>query len=267
MSFGRRVFLLFCLGALLLLGACAKTRVISEGGRLPVESQTIKRPPYTPGFPATQRPYTIEGKTYYPLPSSEGYAETGLASWYGGDFHGRRTSNGETYNMHEMTAAHKILPMHTLLLVKNLENNRETVVRVNDRGPFVKDRIIDLSLAAAHELGIARPGTARVQVTALGETVTVVQGDLKTERFLPHQDFTRGDFYVQIGSFINPGNAERLKDRMQAAGQNAVIEQYERDSKVFHRVQVKAGETLQLAKNMEAKLNASGFPDAFVVAR
>ena len=263
-SVWRVVLLFLCL--LLLLSACAKARV-SPPGRASLESQTIKRPPFVPGIPGTQRPYTIEGKTYFPLPSSEGYAETGLASWYGGDFHGRRTSNGETYNMHEMTAAHKILPMQTLLLVKNLENNRETVVRVNDRGPFVKDRIIDLSLAAAHELGIARPGTARVQVTALGETVTIVQGNIRSERFLPHQDFTQGDFYVQIGSFINPGNAERLKDRIVAEGQNAVIEQFERDSKVFHRVQVKAGETLQMAKNMESKLNGLGFPGAFVVAR
>jgi rare lipoprotein A len=252
---------------LLLLSSCAKTRVAPDVGRPPLETPKVKRLPSVPGIPATQRPYAIEGKTYYPLPSSEGYAETGLASWYGGDFHGRKTSNGETYNMHEMTAAHKILPMQTLVLVKNLENSREIVVRVNDRGPFVKDRVIDLSLAAAQELGIARPGTARVQVTALGETVTVVQGDLKTERFLPHQDFTRGDFYVQIGSFLNPGNAERLRDRMLAAGMSTVIEQFERDFKVSHRVQVKAGETLQVAKNMEAKLNGAGFPDAFVVAR
>lgn len=266
MSFGLRVVSCFFL-CLLLISACAKTRVVPDSGRAPAETPVVKRPPYTPGIPPTQRPYTIEGKTYYPLPSSEGYEETGIASWYGGVFHGRMTSNGETYNMHEMTAAHKILPMHTLLLVKNLENNQETVVRVNDRGPFVKDRILDLSLAAAHKLGLAGPGTARVQITALGETVTVVQGNMKSERFLPHQDFSQGDFYVQIGSFVNPVNAERLKLRMIAEGRGAVIEKFERDSKVFHRVQVKAGDTLLMAKNMESKLNGAGFPDAFVVAR
>ncbi|OGR05443.1 MAG: hypothetical protein A2511_11320 [Deltaproteobacteria bacterium RIFOXYD12_FULL_50_9] len=245
-----------------LFTACART----DFRRQPA-APVGKRSSYSADIPATQRPYTINGRTYYPLPSSEGYVETGIASWYGGEFHGRKTANGETFNMHEMTAAHKTLPMHTLLLVRNLENSRETVVRVNDRGPFVKARIVDLGLAAASDLGITGAGTARVQITALGEAVTVIRGTNKSERFLPHQDFTAGEFYVQIGSFVNPDNAERLKEKMLAQGRPAVIQQFERDAKVFHRVQVKAGDTLQGAKTMEAILSDSGFPGAFVVAR
>ncbi|HID69072.1 MAG TPA: septal ring lytic transglycosylase RlpA family protein, partial [Desulfobacterales bacterium] len=120
-------------------------------------------------IPATQRPYCINNRTYSPLPTADGYEETGIASWYGSDFHGRATSNGETYNMHDITAAHKLLPMHTMLLVTNLDNGKKTVVRVNDRGPFVQGRIIDLSLGAAKKIGLVRSGTARVKIIALGE--------------------------------------------------------------------------------------------------
>ena len=111
--------------------------------------------------PATQKPYVINNKRYYPIPSAEGYIENGIASWYGGKFHGRKTSNGETYDMHSMTAAHKTLPMNTTLLIKNLDNGKSTVVRINDRGPFVQGRIVDLSFKAAQSLGIAQKGIAR----------------------------------------------------------------------------------------------------------
>jgi rare lipoprotein A len=117
---------------------------------------------------ATQRPYVINGITYYPIPSAAGYAEMGLASWYGEPFHGRRTANGEIYDMYGETAAHKTLPMDTILLVKNLENGKSSVVRINDRGPFVQERIIDLSYSKAQHLGIIGKGTAKVEIVALG---------------------------------------------------------------------------------------------------
>ena len=124
--------------------------------------------------PRTQKPYVIDGKRYYPIPSAEGYSEKGIASWYGGKFHGKKTSNGETYNKYSMTAAHKTLPMNTMLLVKNLENGKKTVVRINDRGPFVRGRIVDLSYKAAKTLGIVKNGTARVQAIALGEEYALI---------------------------------------------------------------------------------------------
>ena len=111
--------------------------------------------------------YVIEGITYRVMETSEGYREEGIASWYGGYFHGRRTSSGDTYDMYQMTAAHKSLPLPTYVRVTHLENGRSVVLRVNDRGPFVEDRIIDLSFAAASKLGMATIGTARVEVVAL----------------------------------------------------------------------------------------------------
>jgi rare lipoprotein A len=111
--------------------------------------------------------YVIKGKRYHILASAEGYKEKGQASWYGHPFHGRKTASGEVYNMHEITAAHKTLPLHTWVEVKNLKNNKILILRINDRGPFVEGRIIDLSQAAAKQLGVYMPGTAPVVVTAI----------------------------------------------------------------------------------------------------
>ena len=219
-------------------------------------------------IPATQRPYQIEGKTYYPLPSAEGYSETGIASWYGNPFHGRKTSNGETYNMYDWTVAHKTLPMNTRLLVENLGNGRSTTVRVNDRGPFVGTRIIDLSYNVARDLGIMKEGTGKVRITALGEAETVTLADNKTAaRFLPHEDFQKGDFYVQIGAFTVRENAERLKDKMNKGGRETETFRHERGDQVFYRVQVKAGSNLTEARQMAQLMAGSDFPEAFVVAR
>ena len=112
-------------------------------------------------------PYTVMGRQYVPLADARGYRERGVASWYGRKFHGRQTSNGETYDMHAMTAAHKTLPLPSYVRVRNLENGRSAIVRVNDRGPFLNNRIIDLSYAAASKLGIAGTGTGLVEVEAV----------------------------------------------------------------------------------------------------
>jgi rare lipoprotein A len=111
--------------------------------------------------------YVINGKRYHILATAAGYREKGLASWYGEPFHGRKTASGEVYDMHDMSAAHKTLPLHTWVEVKNLKTNQKMILRINDRGPFIDGRIIDLSRAAARELGVYRPGTAPVLVTAL----------------------------------------------------------------------------------------------------
>ena len=112
-------------------------------------------------------PYTVLGKTYTVLPTSKGYHERGIASWYGSKFHGRRTSSGEPYDMHLATAAHKSLPLPTYAEVTNLDNGRKMIVKINDRGPFHEDRIIDLSYAAAIKLGVDQTGTARIDVRAI----------------------------------------------------------------------------------------------------
>ena len=116
----------------------------------------------------TMRPYSVFGITYYPFIANIGDDFEGIASWYGPDFHSKKTSNGEVYNMYDMTAAHKTLPMNTVVKVNNLENGKSIIVRINDRGPFVKGRIIDLSNKAAHEIDMVRRGTAKVKITVLG---------------------------------------------------------------------------------------------------
>jgi rare lipoprotein A len=122
----------------------------------------------------TRKSYTVMGKTYYPMKTvNPGYSQQGIASWYGPGFHGKKTATGEVYDMHMLTAAHNTLPLHSVVKVTNLENNKDVVVRINDRGPFVDDRVIDLSLASAKELGVVGPGTApvRLKVLTAGDTV------------------------------------------------------------------------------------------------
>jgi len=170
--------------------------------------------------------------------------------------------------MYDWTAAHKTLPMNTRLLVENLGNGRTTTVRINDRGPFVGTRIIDLSYNVARDLGIIKEGTGHVRITALGEAETIQLADNKTAaRFLPHEDFQKGDFYVQIGAFTVRENADRLKERMTREGREAEAVLYDRGDQIFYRVQIKGGATLTAAKKVEQTMTEAGFPGAFVVAR
>lgn len=151
----------------ILLVSCSSPIRLSN---YPDSSQDFKSSPNTSAASqrATMRPYTINGKTYYPTTVSVGDTASGIASWYGPDFHGKKTSNGETYNMNAMTAAHKTLPMNTMVRVTNLGNGAQTTVRINDRGPFVAGRIIDLSKAAATSIGMIGTGTARVKLEVVG---------------------------------------------------------------------------------------------------
>ncbi len=259
--------ILLLLSSISILYSCVSRPVILTQSYKKRVQAPVKRVPSSAKVPGTQRPYKIKGKTYYPIPSSEGYREAGIASWYGHPFHGRKTSNGETYNMHSMTAAHKTLPMNTHLLVKNVSNGKEIVVRINDRGPFVKGRIIDLSQVGAKKLGIVKHGTAKVRITALGEAVSYQQGKEKGKRFLPHQDFNTGEFYIQIGSFSKAENAERLARKVTGWGSKVVLQPFNRSGTKFFRVQVKAGNSLEQAKREERIFVEAGFPDAFVVAR
>lgn len=217
--------------------------------------------------PPTQKPYRIDGKTYYPIDSADGYREKGNASWYGKKFHGRKTANGETYNMHAKTAAHKTLPMGTVLLVRNLSNGKETVVRINDRGPFVRSRIIDLSYKAASEIGMIQSGIAKTEIIAMGEPAKPVSKSLKGQGKLKHQDFSKGNFYIQVGSFLNQNNAEKIGRSFLSQGMKVVIQPYITPKQTYYRVQVSAGTSMKLAKNLEEKLMRTGYPGAFIFAR
>lgn len=216
-------------------------------------------------LPATQRPYKINNRLYSPLPSAIGYEEIGIASWYGDKFHGRQTSNGETYNMHDITAAHKLLPMHTMLLVTNLENGLKTVVRINDRGPFVQGRIIDLSYGAAQEIALIKSGTARVKITALGE----LRRDKRSgvQQFASYPNLRSGEYYVQIGAFTNKANGKKLQNRFLETGHRTVIRKATIRNQVFYRVQVYVGSTLLAARKSEKALLEKGYQGAFVLAR
>ncbi len=170
--------------------------------------------------------YVVFGKRYYVMDSAHGFSERGIASWYGPNFHGKRTSSGETYNMYKMTAAHKNLPLPSYVKVTNLENGRSVVVRVNDRGPFHEGRVIDLSYTAAQKLDIVRTGTARVEVRTVGP-------GSGRPAILARRDATRpqpvlaavtravdparspsGDIYIQAGAFSSEDNALNLRKRL-----------------------------------------------------
>ena len=127
--------------------------------------------------------YKVRGKRYCVKDVPVGYTQVGIASWYGPKFHGRKTATGEIYNMYDYTAAHKTLPLNTYIKVINLENGKSIVVRINDRGPFVKNRILDLSYAAAKKLGIVKKGTAKVKIIVLGKEKKLVSGNKKRYRF------------------------------------------------------------------------------------
>lgn len=193
---------------------------------------------------------------------NDSYVEHGLASWYGDDFHGETTSNGETYDMHEMTAAHKTLPMDTMLRVKNLDTGKDVVVRINDRGPFVRGRIIDLSYKAAKTLEIVKNGTARVQVVALDESHLMKSGETSKQT---NRALTIGEYYVQIGSFSQQGNALKLQKRFTETGHTTVIQKS--PASILYRVLVYAGRTLQDAKVSEKALHGRGYAGSFIISR
>lgn len=171
--------------------------------------------------PASPTPTPKHGKTPS-APAPEGYLEEGNASWYGVPFHGRRASNGEVYDMYKLTAAHRTLPFETMVRVTNLNNGKSTTVRITDRGPFVENRIIDLSLAAAREIESVGPGVVPVRI----EVIT------------PGVDVTGGFFTVQVGAFRDPGNAQRLRDRLSASYSPIFIQQYDSPDGLFYRVRV-----------------------------
>jgi rare lipoprotein A len=233
-----------CAAVLLLMQACA-----------------LKSTP-APSPPADHpRPYNVNGTWYQPIPHAHGFSETGIASWYGKKFHGRKTANGEIYDMYAMTAAHKTLPLGTWVNVRNLQTGKAVVVRVNDRGPFIQGRVIDLSLSAAQRLEIVGPGTAQVQVIALGQRRHTAAG----EAFVP-VDYRKGAFTFQVGAFSSRVNAEKLRAKLESTFTNAHIKPYDRGDAIFYRVRVGRCSDLESAAAYGRQLASNGYPGAFIVA-
>lgn len=233
-----------------------------------------------------QSPYTVWGKSYRVMDSNEGYVERGLASWYGEKFHGHTTSNGEIFDMYAMSAAHKSLRIPGYAQVTSLENGRSVIVRVNDRGPFHDDRLIDLSYAAAKKLGFHNRGTARVEVAAItvepdgsmtlagdpfvpggGQSDPVVQSIGQ----LPAQDSSlvrleQRSLFVQLGSFGNRETARTLQARAQGAVDNPVrVREITTDNGRFHRVQVGPFDSEQAARQAQTIFESRGFGDTAVL--
>ncbi len=275
--------------AVLLVAACASEpqRTTSPATTSPGPATPTLHPPVAPESVPDAVPrseprsrygnppfYEVFGKRYYVMPSSVGYLERGVASWYGPGFHEIRTSTGEPYDMYGMTAAHKTLPLPAYVRVTNLSNGRSVVVRVNDRGPFVGNRIIDLSYTAAAKLDMLRNGTAFVEVRALdptapaGDAPTLAQASPSAPPAAAPPPPAgapppAGTLYIQAGAFSDPANAERLAAKLRGGGYDKV---FEREDKLGGRTlfRVRIGPVPDVAEfdRLIAALEQLGIKDA-----
>lgn len=222
--------------------------------------------------------YVVFGKRYRVQKSAKGHVERGLASWYGPGFHNERTSSGEPYDMYAMTAAHKTLPIPTYLRVTNLENGRSIVVRVNDRGPFVRGRIIDLSYTAAWKLDMIKTGTARVEIRTVeprrwwrrdAEPPLPAQNTIRTAAAdlpAPTSGDANASRYLQAGAFSSRTNAEGLLAQLRAAGfDNSLIREALVAGRRIFRVQVGPVANESAAEEIIKSLQRAGVPDARVM--
>ncbi len=209
-------------------------------------------------------PYTVLGKTYTVLPSEQGYSARGVASWYGEKFHGHKTSNGETFDMYKASAAHRSLPIPSFLRVTNLDNGRSIVVRVNDRGPFHDDRIIDLSWGAALKLGFADRGTARVQLEALAPGKSGRRGP-KAGTTAPS---VSGELYLQVGAFASLDSARKLLRRVRQFTDRPVFIRSApgRGGGVLHRVRIGPVQGEAEARRLRRSLLAAQLGNPYTVS-
>lgn len=229
--------------------------------------------------------YTVWGKRYSVLDSNDGYVARGTASWYGEKFHGHKTSNGETFDMYKMTAAHKSLRIPGYARVTNLDNGRSVIVRVNDRGPFHGDRLIDLSYAAAKKLGYQSHGTAHVEVAAItvkpdgsmflaGQsfepgapaTVSKSQEPVAVPANTAAENESRGGLYVQLGAFSSRDPAEKLQGHAESLlGDPVRVRAIDTEAGRFHRVQVGPFQDESSARKTQSLLENRGISKSIVL--
>ncbi|MDG1179314.1 MAG: septal ring lytic transglycosylase RlpA family protein [Gammaproteobacteria bacterium] len=241
----------------------APTRVLKASEVRDVVPTAINRT-----MAGNRSPYEVLGKRYRVMSSEEGYFERGVASWYGEKFHGHKTSNGEIFDMYEVSAAHKSLPIPSFLKVTNLDNNRSIVVRVNDRGPFHGDRIIDLSYAAAVKLGYADRGTARVELEAI-----VVKGDAPRERIEQPQLARVGggkiaNQYLQVGAYSMRGSAQEVAKQLQGLTRQPVRIEEVRSSQgqTLHRVRIGPLSDLTEVDMLKARVASANLGTPYTVS-
>ena len=243
----------------LLLSACGSLEIQDGAPGRHVDASGIadavpKVEPYSKyGNPSS---YQVAGKTYYVLDDHSGYQQRGQASWYGTKFHGRRTSSGEPYDMYAMTAAHKTLPIPSYVEVTNLDNGRKAILRVNDRGPFIDGRIIDLSYVAAKKLGVYNTGTARVNVRAIDlpkPAMTPTGAGGKT---------AKGQIYLQVGAFNDRLNAELMLVRLTGLTEKSA---FINSQQQIYRVRIGPLRSEQDARQLALQLSPHGIDNAHVV--
>jgi rare lipoprotein A len=212
------------------------------------------------------RQYEVFGKNYYVMNSAVGYREKGIASWYGTKFHGKRTSSGEPYDMYAMTAAHKTLPLPSYVEVTNLENGRKVIVKVNDRGPFHDNRLIDLSYSAATKLGIVAKGTGLVEVRAItpgSYQKTAASPESVTP---PGKTVGSATMFLQVGAFSTMQRAEQVKLRLQRdITDSVVIVPLDRPQGTLYRVRVGPLASVSYGDSLAERLIGLGFRDSQIV--
>ena len=259
------------LGMCLLLAGCFSAPVYKEVDRAPsgkIDLSSIQNAvpkPEPRSRYGNKNPYTVFGKQYWLLDSSEGYKERGIASWYGSKFHGRRTSSGEIYDVYKMTAAHKSLPLPTYVRVTNLENRRQIIVKVNDRGPFHDDRIIDLSYAAATKLGMAAQGTARVEVEALdplaygAKPAVAPRTPARSGPKIAQPSSGAVKQYLQTGAFQNLASAQAMQRQLLGIVEHNVVIHPTDDTPPLYRVRVGPLHSARDVESLQAVLAINDF--------
>ncbi|HTG29782.1 MAG TPA: septal ring lytic transglycosylase RlpA family protein [Methylomirabilota bacterium] len=223
-SFKFALLIILLVSVLTVVSGCASRRPLAASQPPePSTPETVSESAKNSTSPVSPRPGSAaKRRRDASIPVPAGYEETGEASWYGVPFHGRQASNGEIYDMNKLTAAHRTLPFETMVRVTNERNGKSTVVRITDRGPFVNNRIIDLSYAAAREIDSIGPGVVPVRLEVLSTGIN------------PEAGF----FTIQVGSFRERANAERLRERLSAAYSPTFVKRYDTSGGSFYRVHV-----------------------------
>jgi len=208
--------------------------------------------------------YVVFGKRYYVMNDNRGFSQQGIASWYGKKFHGKRTSSGESYDMYAMTAAHKTLILPAYVEVTNLRNGKKVVVKVNDRGPFHENRIIDLSYVAATKLDVVAKGTALVKIRVVQPGYASGERGAPVETILP--EYSPGDFFIQVGAFSELDNAESLRRKLNFIGNTLVkISQVMIDNRTIYRVRIGPLSDVGIADNIVQQLIQLDEPEHHIV--
>jgi len=209
--------------------------------------------------------YVVNGQRYLVNTDTENFSQTGIASWYGTKFHGRLTSSGEPYDMYQMTAAHKSLPLPSYVSVKNLENNKQIVVKVNDRGPFVDGRIIDLSYTAAHKLEIVKNGTARVEIGILASP-KISSKEINDDSHIAFAKNNSQQYFVQLGAFSERINAENFREQLTSHSiEPTLIKSSFNTDGDLHKVQVGPLSNARDLEVMESRLSDLGYTQVYIV--